>query len=65
MLEKTRKVLTWQSCVQEVVHYSQIDEESNEAVAELFITRDDWLDMDRPPYVTVTIEPGDQLNAGV
>lgn len=46
------------------VLFRQIDEDSLIDTTSVSITTGDWLDMGRPDTLTVTIEPGDRLNAG-
>jgi len=54
---RTRKVLRFRSRVERVVQYGRPEDDFA-----THLTVADWEDLGRPDEITVTVEPGDQLN---
>lgn len=61
MLEKSRSVLYKRYLASKFVVFS--DNGNDEGDKEVIFSKMDWEDMGSPFEVTVTIEPGDKLNA--
>lgn len=58
MLYKSERVLDLVQVDDDVAFFS-----CEEAIGDMIVRFDDWVDMGRPEKITVTVEPGDRLNA--